>query len=1855
MSALLGYQILTKIYESANSIVYRGIRKEDNKAVILKFLKEDYPTPEEILRYKQEYKITHNLSLEGVVRAYNLEKYQNTLVIIFEDFGGESLKILMNNNALALKEFLFLAIKIAEILGEIHSSHIIHKDINQSNIVFNPYTKQLKLIDFGISTILSRENPTIKNPNILEGTLGYISPEQTGRMNRSLDYRTDFYSLGATFYELLTNQLPFDTIDAMELVHCHIAKQPIPPHELIPEIPFAISAIVMKLLAKTAEERYQSAWGIQSDLEECLFQLQNNNQILYFPLGRHDISGKFQIPQKLYGREAEVKTLLAAFESMVSRQSSVVIGQEISTTDNGQWTRDKSKMMLVSGYSGIGKSALVQEIYKPITERRGYFISGKFDQFGRNIPYSAIVSAFSDLVRQLLTETEASLSQWREKLLTAFGANAQVIIDVIPEVELIVGKQPAVPELAPAESQNRFNLVFQNFIRVFTQLEHPLVMFIDDLQWADVASLKLIKFLMTAPDNQYLFLIGAYRDNQVSEVHPLMLAVDEIRQAGLRVDRIFLSPLDLSNVNQLISDTLNSPPDKTISLAELVLFKTGGNPFFMNEFLKSLYAEKFIKFDFTPQKGGQGGWQWDLELLKARDITDNVVELMASNIQKLSASTQRVLQIAAAIGNQFDLQTLAIVLEKSQQETAIYLHEAVAENLVLPLSDAYKAIGEGEYQEVKSQIPNSQFPIPDSPFPIVEYKFAHDRIQQAAYSLIPAQDKQAVHWQVGQLLLHNTPPQVLQQKIFDIVNHLNFGFEFSAVQSQRDELAQLNLIAGKKAKASAAYEPAWNYLRVGMNCLIADSWRRQYDLTLALHVEAAEAAYLSGNFEEMERLAAVVLQQAKTLLDKVNVYEIKIQACTAHNKPLEAVKTALSILRMLGINFPKKPNKIDILLKLVRTKLRLAGKRIEDLIELPEMTDPYKLAAMRILSDVASAAYFAVPELFPLIVFEQVNLSLKHGNTAASSYAYATYGLILSGEAVGDVESGYEFGQLALKLLDKFDAKELKARTFLVVNYFIRHWKEHLKQTLTPLLDAYLIGLETGDLEYAAYSASVYSYHSYVLGKELARLEREMAMYSNALSQLGQETAFYYIQLNRQVVLNLMGRAEDKCRLIGESYDEEKMLPIHLKANAKNLCHSLYFYKLFLCYLFQDYQQALENATLAEKSLDSAVGSIPLSHFYNSLVHLAIYPDAPKSEQKRILFKVKANQKKLEKWARNAPMTHLHKFYLVEAERHRVLGHNAEATDCYEKAIELAKENEYINEEALAHELAAKFYLALGKVKIAQVYLLDARYCYRKWGAIAKVNNLEARYPQLLSKKSTAQLKVLETNSGSESSEVLDLATVMKASQVIAGEMMLDKLLAKLMKILIENAGAQKGFLILEQAGKLLIEAEGAAQEDSITVLQSIPIEPVEVCGSTPLLPLAIINYVVRTKESVVLNDATREGQFTKDSYITQNQPKSILCVPLINQDKLISIVYLENNLAAGAFTPDRLEVIRLLSAQAAIAIANAKLYSEVKESESKLTQFNEAFSRFVPRQFLQFLEKESIVDVKLGDSVQKEMSVLFSDIRDFTTLSESMTPEDNFKFINAYLSRMEPAIVAHQGFIDKYIGDAIMALFSGSADDAVQAGIAMLHRLAEYNQHRANSGYVPIQIGIGINTGSLMLGTVGGQNRMDSTVISDAVNLASRLEGLTKKYGVSLLISNYTFAQLKDANQYAFRLIDRVLVKGKSVEVSVYEVFDAAPPQLRESKLITKTAFEQALLLYNLHSFRDAAKLFEEVLSFNPEDRVAQIYLERCQGIKSVDINNNYKLDKFVQGKNTNDSVDNVVPVFSPDLPERSPVTPVS
>jgi len=1768
MITLEGYKILIELYESPRSQVYHGYREADRQPVVLKLLRMEYPPPEAIARFKLEYELTRRFQVPEIIQAYSLEKYENTLVLVLEDFGGQPLRNLLAQPPISLENFLHLAIQITAALGAIHQQQIIHKDINPANILVNPTTQQAKIIDFGIATLLSKENPTLRNLNVLEGTLAYISPEQTGRMNRAIDYRSDFYSLGVTFYELLTQQLPFISDDPVELVHSHIAKQPLPLHQLNPAIPLVLSNLVMKLLEKTAEARYQSAFGLQADLQQCLELLSQTGEISTFELGQQDISGRFQIPQKLYGREPEVANLLTAFDRA---------------------SQGNSEVMLIAGYSGIGKSALVQEIYKPITQKRGYFISGKFDQFQRNIPYSSLIQAFTGLIRQLLTTTEAEINLWREKLLNALGVNAQIIIDVISEVELIIGKQPPVIELPPQEAQNRFNLVLQNFITVFTQKEHPLVMFLDDLQWADSASLQLIEMLTSQPDSQYLLLIGAYRDHEVDSTHPLRSAIASLEQAGVKINELTLTPLELPQIQELLSDTFNSKDFARLApLAQLLQQKTNGNPFFMNEFLKSLYTEGLLQFDIQKRE-----WDWQLTQIQAAQITDNVVELMAGKIQKLPTATQQALKLASCIGNQFDLKTLAIVQEKSLPETATELWEAVEMGLILPQGNDYQLLQLGD-REIAANLTNLD----------VVYKFLHDRVQQAAYSLIPTKQKQAVHLQIGQLLLQSVSTQEQEEKIFDIVNQLNFGLHLITDTQQRQHLAQLNLTAGKKAQASAAYEPALEYLTTGINFLAANCWQQQYPLTLELHEAAVEAAYLAGAFECMDELIEVVLRHTPTTLDQVQVYAVKIQSLIARDELLAASKLGLQVLKLLGIPIAANPGQLQILLGLLKTKLALTGRQVKALADLPKLTNPNKLAAIRILASIASPTYLAAPNVFPLTVFKQVELSAIHGNAPESAFAYATYGLILCG-VVGDLSGGYEFGELALQLIERFNAKNLQARTLLVVNCFVRHWKEPILNTIPALQAAFQIGRDTGDTEYASFAANACSSHCYFCGQELSEVDAQLGIYVEAIQRFKKKPVFDLIQMYRQAIANLQGKNANPCQLVGEFYDVTQMLPLHIETNYRTATFTVYAHILTLNYLFEDYNTALQNADLAIPYLDAVVALFVTGwfHFYDSLIRLAVASTKSLPERQTLLKQVTANQKKLKTWAQFAPSNYAHKLALVEAEWHRIHGEAAEAIACYDRAITLAQDNQYPNEAALANELAAKFYLAQNKLKVAQGYMQDACYLYLQWGATAKVKYLETQYPQLLARKLERvvipHLSTKNTNASSitssSGSASLDLMTVMKASQALSGEIQLDKLLANLMRILMENAGAQRGFLLLETKGKFLIEAQGIVEQDSVNVLESLTIE------DSQLLSVAIVNYVIRTKTSVVLNDATRKGEFIRDPYIRQSQPRSLLCAPLLNQGKLTGIVYLENNLTTGAFTPDRLELLNLLSTQAAISLENARLYTN-------LAALNQAYERFVPRQFLQFLNKESIVDVQLGDQVQREMSVLFTDIRSFTTLSESLTPAENFQFINSYLSCMEPIIIQHNGFIDKYIGDAIMALFARNADDAVQAGIAMLQALVNYNQERQVQGYLPIEIGIGINTGSLILGTVGGLNRMDGTVISDAVNLASRIEGLTKTFNTPLLITDQTFQRLKKCDRNYIRVVGQVKVKGKMTAVTVHEVFAADPPEVCQGKLATTELFAQGLILYEQQKFAFASQFFQDCLQQNPLDKVAQTYLNLCK-----------------------------------------------
>ncbi|MBN3895717.1 MAG: AAA family ATPase [Nostoc sp. NOS(2021)] len=1514
-ATLSGYQLLETLHSGSKTVIYRGRRETDNASVIVKTLLCEHPPLEDIARLRHEYQIIEPLRIPGIVKAYELKNYQHSLALVLEDIPGCLLKELIANQTTTLIAFLKVGINLAQILGELHAQKIIHKDIKPHNILINPESFEVKLIDFSISSRLNQENATLSNPNLLEGTLAYMSPEQTGRMNRVCDYRTDFYSLGVTLYEMLTGTLPFDAVDPMELIHCHIAKMPAAPCQetvcrVLEDVPEAISAIILKLLAKTAEERYQSAWGLKADLEECLFHLQVTGKIENFLPGRLDKSGHFLIPQKLYGREAEVATLMAAFERVANPPESPLRGVEL---------------MLVSGYSGIGKTSVVNEVHKPILGARGYFIAGKFDQFKRNIPYTSLIQAFQSLIQQLLTESVAQIQGWKEKLLTALGENGQVIIDVIPEVELIIGTVPPVTQLGATESQNRFNRVFGQFIGVFTTQDHPLVVFLDDLQWADSASLNLIELLMTDSARKYLLLIGAYRDNEVLSTHPLMMSLSKIQASGALVNNILLSPLQLTDVEALISDTLNHI-ECGQPLAELLFHKTGGNPFFLTQLLKTLHQEDLLTYNFE-----SGVWQWDIQHIQAIGISDlNVVELTARNIRKLSLETQKVLKLAACIGNTFNLDVLAIVNETSSLTTAAQLWSALQAGLILPLTHDYKI------PLVFSQEESGGIALTDIK---VDYKFLHDRVQQAAYSLIPDEEKKATHLKIGQLLLQNTAPEERKENVFALVNQLNYGTDLLISETEKYQLAELNLIAGQRAKAATAHDSAIKYLQVGLGLLASDSWDNQYELTLALHSEAAEAAFLSGDFEGMQRFIEIVQNCAKTLLDKIKVYEVQMQAYIGQNRLLEGVNTGLEVLKLLGVEFPQEPNSSDIGQALEGTAAILNGLRIEDLIDLPQMSDRYKLAAIRILSSLFAPVYIAAPQLLLLTLCKQVDLSVQYGNASVSPSAYANYGLLLCG-IVGDIDSGHQFGQLALNLLSKLNAQEIKAKTVVTVNIFTRHWKEHLRETLEPLVSAYSIGMETGDLQWAAFGLMLYSYFAYFSGKELTVLEREIAAYRDVANKMKQEIAVSYIEMYWQAILNMLGKSENPCVVKGEAYDEQIRLPLLLQANDKTGLYYIYWNKLLLSYWFDNYSEAIENIAIAEKYLGAVVGLplVPLFHFYDSLVRLAVYGDRPESEQQEIRDRVQANQEKMQKWAHHAPMNYLHKFYLVEAERHRVFGEKIAAIEMYDQAIALAKENEYINEEAIAHELAAKFYLSWGKETIAKTYMTNAYYAYSRWGAVAKVKDLEVRYPQLIVQSNTEKLETnylqtIQTHSTTTGgAHILDFMTVMKAAQVLSEEMVLTHLLQKMMKIVIENAGAQQGYFIAKHENQWMLEATGMLVGKEISVVVNA-----EDKTNSPLLPVALFNYVERTRNNLVLDDGVKDSRFAADAYITTYKSKSILCLPLIHSGKFTGIIYLENNLISGAFTPERVKVLSLLIAQISIAIDNARLYTNLQTYSQQL------------------------------------------------------------------------------------------------------------------------------------------------------------------------------------------------------------------------------------------------------------------------------------------------------------------------------
>lgn len=1468
----------------------RGRERESGRPVLIKTSRDEATRAIAVEYLRRESEILAGLGIAGIPGAAAHGLQADALVI--DDPGGVPLASLAAAGPVDLAAVLAIGIELAGILAQMHSRGLVHNGIRPDAVLWDAEAGCAWLIDFSAAGAVTESLPSPAS-SLSPARLAYVSPEQTGRMNRTVDHRSDLYSLGALLYELSTGAPPFRSDDSLELIHWHIAKTPLAPAEADRGIPEPLSEIVMRLLAKTAEDRYRGARGLLEDLKTCAERWAADKRIPAFALGRHDAGDQFIVSQKLYGRDEDVARLLRSFERVCRGE-----------------TRRRS-LTLVAGYSGIGKTSLIQELYKPIVRQRGYFISGKFDQV-RSVPFGALIQALRGLVRQLLTESEARLARWRSVLTQALGANGGVLADVIPEIEVILGKQPLTVVLGPTEALNRFQMVFQNFFAALARPDHPLVVFLDDLQWADAATLSLLEPLLTSQDIPCLFLMGAYRDNEVDALHPLSRTLVSLESAGVEVQRIVLGPLRLADLTELIRDTLQGESADAEPLAQLVLRKTGGNPFFVTQFLKTLKQEGYFEFD-----PGCGRWTYRTQSIAEAPLTDNVIDLMSRKIQRLLPRTQRAITLAACIGSVFDRETLAVVSEQSPAVVAGDLREAVREGLILSEPADHRAADR-----------------PSSSVGAHRYSFLHDRVQQSAYALIPAERKQAVHLAVGRLLRSQAPAERLDERIFDIVHHLNLGRDLISGQDERIEVASLNLRAGCRAKASTAYEAALGFFQAGLGLLDEQHWRSDYELVFALHLEAAESEYLCGRFDAAERQSAALLQHAATNLDKARVCRLRSLQYENMSRYSDALASAGQALALFGIAFPQSAEQKEAALdgEIAAIHSLLGGRSIASLVDLPLMSDPEIRMVMNIMTEIWGSAYLlGDPLLARLISATLVRLSLTFGNVEESAYGYVTHAITV-GPVRQDYRTAHEFGRLALAVNERLEDAVRRAKIYQQFQAHVNFWCQPLQTCIPYAREAWRSGLESGDLLYAAYGAGTEPWAAFLSARNLEEFVRDYTPHVALVNKL-KNTPFAD---SLKIILNwaraLQGKTRTPLSLSSEEIDEDEYLETYRGNAFFTGFHAVA--RLYLCYLFGEYPQALDAARRAREVVYHLAGTVwPIVFdFWNGLTLAANYAAAGADERASYLEEMEKTQRSFALLAENCPENFRCQSLLLSAELERIAGRHSAALDLYELAITYAGETDAVAHLALANELCARFRLERGQRRIAALFMAEARASYAQWGATAKVAELDRGYPELLGREAEASpVLPMQVPAGPVQARakadigVLDLVSVMKAAQAITSEIELDRLLARLMSIAIENAGAERGALILEHQGEFLVQAAGSIDDPLVRVHQGIPI------AQARELPASIVNYVLRTSESIVLAKAQSDDRFSADPYVARHAPRSVMCLPVIKQGRLVGILYLENNVLEGAFTPERIQVMQLLSAEAAISLENAKLFDGLR------------------------------------------------------------------------------------------------------------------------------------------------------------------------------------------------------------------------------------------------------------------------------------------------------------------------------------
>lgn len=1465
-----GYTIIEKLRQHKNVTLFRATRTGQEDSCILKVVERSITgNLKAVSNLRHECRLLKEIDSPHVVDVLEWIDEKAYACLVLEDINGASLKDALPSGGVELKEFMEIARQIVGGLMALHLQNIIHKDINLFNIVWNRQTRQLKIIDLHIAGKFDSRISFNENPEALEGTIAYMSPEQTGRMNRSVDRRTDMYSLGVSFYELLTGQLPFRDQDYMKIIYSHLARPPRPPHKLNPDIPRVLSEIIMKLMAKKAEDRYQSADGLKHDLEEI--QASGFRQIA---LGKWDFSGKLQIPEKLYGRTKERARLLSAYEDA---------------------SAGRKEMVLVSGYSGVGKTTLVREVIKPITRNQGIFISGKFDQLQRNVPYYALSQALDQFFQRLLRQPQSLLDQWKAQILEVVGDLGKLLIDIIPSLEAVIGIQPDVPSVGGGESQRRFNHVFQNFIRVLMDKNHPLVIFIDDLQWADLASLSLIQLMMADPNIRYFLFIGAYRDNEVSSTHPLAAAIENIKENHGRLSSITINNLTPKDLERWLEDMLQDTGHRRYEdLARLIFEKTRGNAFFSTRFVENLYAEHLLNFDFSAYL-----WCYDIENIKALNMTDNVVALMVDTLKKQPPALQELMKLAACCGNRFSVETLSVIATSSGEEISGQIEQALTEHLVYPLDGN-------------------------------QYAFSHDRIHQAAYALISKSDRQSVHLKIGQFLMRehnplgpgagtNSPDHLL----FGITDHLNIAVDLIREPAERITLARLNQKAAQKAKTAAAYKPGGIYAGNALSLLPQNSWQTNYDLTLSTFNEALQLAYLSGNYDEMNQLIDTVTERATDLSHTTVAYQHRILSLIfGQGRPDLAAKTLLAIFARMGIDILQSPEPREMMGAVEAVDALIEKTGVDALLDMPPMKNPEKELVLR-LYDMGHVAFIIASGMTNItVVCRMVSLSIKHGITPETPLALSVLGIIKI--IMGDLSGAYALGKIAREMADRRFPDDLsRYRAIDKCCIYMLGNKMHYKDLGKLMMAGYQQFVSFGDFESAS---SVVSNHFWLIARTDEQLPvlREKAMaYLETAVQMKQLIPTVALQFGLAYTEKMLGITENPGAL---GLDLEAMT-VKMPEQIRNfITCSGTLWQLTLAFLFEADGHLPD---LADNALEQwKLASIPITYlqsdiyFFSALAYLRCF-GLTGNEEKKSAYMEKAQQgiEGLQQWAEFGPVNFSQKFHLLEAESARVTGDHHKAATCYDKAISQAYENGYINDAAIASELAAKYYMAQRRNKIASVYLTEALECYDKWGAAAKVAQLKENYPRyLVHFYASSQTTSMSVTVG----DIVDVKSILKASQTLAGEVQVRPMLINMMQILVENAGAQKGVFIEIQNGKLLIQAEG--DMDSIHVLTNKAVD------TYAPLPLSVINYVARSKTHLVFDNVSRDPDYGRDPFILNNKTKSCVCFPVLNKGALSAIIYLENNLVEGAFTPDRIEVLNMLSSQIAISLENTRLYENLEE-----------------------------------------------------------------------------------------------------------------------------------------------------------------------------------------------------------------------------------------------------------------------------------------------------------------------------------